>query len=91
MLWIASAATVLVGGGVTGGAYGNAVVVHDHYASQAPGVLSSAQIADYDNARTFAYASWAVPATLVVTTAILFVWYAAGTKRVREPGIALRF
>jgi hypothetical protein len=91
VLWIASVATVLVGGGVTGGAYGNAMVLHDHYASQAPGVLSNAQIADYNDARTFAYASWAVPATLLVTTAILFVWYAAGTKHVREPGIALAF
>jgi len=76
---------------VTGGAYANAIILHDHYASQPPGVLSSAQIADYDNARTFAYASWAVPATLVVTSAILFVYYAAGTKHVREPGLAFAF
>jgi hypothetical protein len=91
VLWIASVATVLVGAGVTGGAYANAFILHDHYAGQPPGVLSKAQVADYDNARTFAYATWAVPATLAVTTAILFIWYAAGTKHVREPGIALRF
>jgi len=91
VLWIAGVATVLVGGGVTGGAYANAIVLHDHYASQPPGVLSNAQIADYNGARSFAYASWAVPATLVVTTAILLVWYAAGTKHLREPSLALRF
>ena len=90
VLWIAGAATI-VGAGVTGGAYANAVVLHDHYASQAPGVLSNAQINEYDNARTFAYASWAIPATLVVTTAILLVWYAAGTKHVREPSLAFAF
>ena len=91
VLWIAGIATVLGGGGVTGGAYANAIILHDHYASQPPNVLSKAQVTDYDNARTFAYASWAVPAALVVTTAILFVWYATGTKHVREPSLALRF
>jgi hypothetical protein len=91
VLWIAGIATVLGGGGVTGGAYANALVLHDHYASQPKGVLSQAQITDYDNARTFAYASWAVPAALVVTSAILFVWYATGTKHVREPALAFRF
>ena len=91
VLWIAGLATVLGGGGVTGGAYANAIIKHDHYASQPPGVLSNAQIADYDNARTFAYASWAVPATLVVTSAILFIWYAAGTKHIREAGLAFAF
>jgi hypothetical protein len=91
VLWIAGIATVLGGGGVTGGAYANALVLHDHYASQPTGVLSNAQITDYDNARTFAYASWAVPAALVVTTAILLVWYASGSKHVREPGLAFAF
>lgn len=91
VLWIAGVATVVAGGGVTGGAYVNAMVLHDHYASQAPGVLSNAQINDYDSARTFAYASWAVPATLVVTTAVLLVWYAVGTKHVREPALAFAF
>jgi hypothetical protein len=91
VLWVAGVATVLVGGGVTGGAYANAIIVHDHYASQPPNVLNQAQIDDYNRARTFAYGSWAVPATLVVTSAILFVWYAVGTKHVREPSLAFAF
>jgi hypothetical protein len=98
VLWVAGIATVVVGGGITGGAYANAMVLHDHYASQPPGVLSNAQIRDYDGARTFAYASWAAPAALVLTTAILLVWYAAGTRHVRVPvenalggGAAFRF
>jgi hypothetical protein len=91
VLWIAGVATVLVGGGLTGGAYANAVILHDHYASQLPGVLSDAQIRDYNSARTFAYASWAAPATLVLTSALLLVWYAAGTKHIREPSLAINF
>lgn len=86
VLWVAGAATVLVGGGVTGGAYANAMIVHDHYASQPPNVgPTQAQVADYDSARTLAYASWAVPAALGLATAVLAIWYAAGTKHVKAP------
>ncbi len=88
-LWLAGAVTVLVGGGVTGGAYANALAMHDRYASQGP---TPTQVNDYQDARTFAYASWAVPATLVVVTAVLAAWYAIGSKHVKVPQVgALSF
>ena len=86
MLWVAGAATVLVGGGITGAAYANAVIVHDHYASQPPNIgPTQAQVADYETARTLAYASWAVPAALGLATAVLVIWYAAGTRHAKVP------
>jgi hypothetical protein len=83
VLWVAGAATLLVGGGVTGGAYANAVASYDHYRAQAS--LSAPQVADYDSARTLAYASWAVPAALAITTAVLVVWYVTGMKHTKVP------
>jgi len=91
-LWAAGIATLVVGGGATIGAYTNAIVVHDHYASQPVSQgPTQAQVNDYDNARTLAYASWAVPATLAVLTAVLTVWYATGARRVIAPKIAVSF
>ncbi len=83
VLWIAGAATLLVGGGVTGAAYGNAIATYDRYHSQTS--ISSSQVSDYETARTWAYASWAVPAALALGTVVLVVWYATGTKRTKVP------
>ena len=80
-LWTLGAATLLVGGGATGFAYGNAVVLHDRYSGQP----TPAQTRDYDTARTLAYASWSIPAPLAAATIALVVWYATGTKHTREP------
>jgi hypothetical protein len=91
-VWVFGIATLVVGGGAAAGAYANAIVVHDHYASQ-PANLgpTSAQITDYNGARTLAYASWAVPATLAVLTTVLAVFYAATTHHVKVPKLALAF
>ncbi len=91
-LWVFGIATLVVGGGATAGAYANAVVVHDHYASQ-PASLgpTQAQVDDYNGARSLAYASWAVPATLAVLTTVLTIWYAATTHHVKVPKLALAF
>jgi len=88
--WIvAFGAATLAGGGVTGYAYGNALILHDRYSGQP--TLSTQQKNDYDTARSLAYASWALPATLAVVTLALVVWYATGTKHTRAPAVGFRF
>ena len=87
-LWSFGAATLVVGGGLTALAYGNALALHDGYAA----TRTQAQVNDYDAAKTLAYASWAAPATLAVVTIALVVWYAAGTKHLQVPTtLAVRF
>lgn len=91
-IWVAGTAAIFVGGGVTGGAYANAVATHDRYASQpASQGPTQAQVTDYQNSRTLAYASWAIPATLVVATVVLAVWYALGSRHLKVPRTALAF
>ena len=82
-LWGFGLATVLVGGGVTAFAYGNAIALHDRYGAKP----TPSQISDYDTARALAYASWGLPAALAITTIALVVWYAAGAKHAKIPTI----
>jgi hypothetical protein len=90
-LWVAGIATI-VGGGATAGAYANAIIVHDHYVSQPPSQgPTQAQVIDYENARTVAYASWAIPASFALVTTVLAVVYAARTHHVKVPELAFVF
>lgn len=82
-LWSFGAATLVLGGGATAVAYGNALALHDRYAASP----TAAEISQYGEARTVAYASWSVPATLAVVTVALVIWYAVGTKHGRAPAI----
>ena len=90
-MWVVGIATLVVGGGATAGAYANAVVVHDHLRLSPTLGPTQAQITDYNGARTLAYASWAVPATLAVLTTVLTVWYAATTPPIKVRNSRSRF
>ncbi|HEY1954868.1 MAG TPA: hypothetical protein VGH28_04635 [Polyangiaceae bacterium] len=84
--WIvAFGAATLVGGGLTGYAYGNALVLHDRYSGQPTTTAQNQK--DYDTARTLAYVSWALPAALAVATLSLVLWYTSGTKHTKIPVI----
>ena len=83
-LWVAGVATV-ASGGITVAAYANAVSMHDAYAAPYP--TTQTEVDRYHDARTLAYASWAVPALLATTTAVLVTWYLLGKKHIRVTGL----